>query len=306
MGPPTTGFRPLVSLVVPSYNVEQYVAEAIDSALAQTYRPLEIVVVDDGSTDSTADVVHAYLGHPEVVYVHQENRGLAGARNRGIAEARGDVIGLLDADDVWMPQKVERAVAYLGEHPEVGWVTTDCYLLRDHTPTEERYYGDMVPVEFPEPGPAQLDAIAQRNYMSVACHIRRELFDRFGVFDESLRRTEDYDLWLRFLLGGTSVGRIDEPLGWYRLHAGALSANLQAQWESHLTVLERHLPALWERGARGAAREYYDIARRCAKRGDRAAAARFAWMAVRAPDVPLTKRAKLAASLAPAVIGLRT
>jgi glycosyltransferase involved in cell wall biosynthesis len=300
------GHRPLCSLVVPAYNMERYVAETVESALAQTYRPLEIVIVDDGSTDGTAAIAKSYLDQPEVVYVFQENRGLAGARNRGIAESHGEYIVLLDADDVWMPQKVERAVDHLETHPDVGWLTTDCYLLREETRTEERYYGTFVPDEFPVGARAQLDMIAKRNYMSVACIIRRSLFDRFGVFDEQLRRSEDYDLWIRFLLGGTSVARIPEPLGWYRLHGASLSADPHAQWDSHLTVMERHLPALWARGARGNAREYHDIARKLARRGDRSNALRFAWMAVRAPDLSFAGRLKTAASLSASVIGGRS
>jgi glycosyltransferase involved in cell wall biosynthesis len=276
---------PLCSLVVPSYNVEEYVAEAIESALAQTYRPLEVVVVDDGSTDRTSEVVRGYLGHPEVVYVRQENRGLAGARNRGVREARGAFVGLLDADDVWMPRKVERCVGYLLEHPEIGWVTTDCYLMQERERTLDRYYGCFEPPDFPRTRAEQLACIATRNFMSVAVLIRRELFDRFGVFDEGLRSSEDYDLWIRFMLGGTMVGRIDEPLGWYRLRADSLSADPAPQWESHLTVLERYLPALHGLGVSAPARECHDIARRLARSGQRRRALSFVSMGARARDV---------------------
>jgi glycosyltransferase involved in cell wall biosynthesis len=284
--------RPLVSLVVPAYNVERYVGEALESALAQTYRPLEIVVVDDGSTDSTAAVVRRYGDHPELVYVRQDNRGLSGARNRGVELARGEMIGLLDADDVWMPEKVERCVSLLTEHPDVGWVTTDCYLLRETQRTTERYYGVFVEDSFPVGRSAQLAAIATRNYMSVACIIRRDLFDRFGWFDTSLRSSEDYDLWIRFLLGGSSVARIEEPLGWYRLRGDSLSADPGPQWETHLTVLERYIPELWHRGAKAPARECYDIARRLGRSGRRREVLRYAYMALRAPDLSLADRAK--------------
>jgi glycosyltransferase involved in cell wall biosynthesis len=287
--------RPLVSLVVPSYNVERYVADSIESALAQTYRPLEIVVIDDGSTDGTADVVRRYLDRPEVVYVHQQNRGLAGARNRGVDEAHGEFIGLLDADDLWLPDKVETCIDYLTAHPQIGWVTTDCFLMRDEQRTEDRYYGAFVPDEFPEPRD-QIATIALRNFMSVAVIIRRELFERFGRFDEGLRSSEDYDLWIRFLLGGTSVGRIARPLGYYRLRDDSLSADPLPQWQSHLTVLERHLPALWAQGGRAHARECFDIARRLAYNGERGKALRFAYMAVRAPDAGPATRLRFAAA----------
>jgi GT2 family glycosyltransferase len=275
----------LCSLIVPAFNAAEFVGEAIEAALAQTYRPLEIVVIDDGSTDTTADIVRGYLHHPEVVLVQQENRGLAGARNRGIDESHGEVVGLLDADDVWMPHKVATAMRHLREHPEIGWFTTDCYLMYDDRRTDERYYGSMVADAFPPADHAeQVRWIAQRNFMSVACLIRRDLFDRFGGFDPRLRRTEDYDLWIRFILGGTCVGRIAEPLGWYRLRDDSLSADLGAQWESHLEVLGAHGAALHAAGGRLLARECYDIARRQIASGHRRRALRFAWMALRAPD----------------------
>jgi len=292
------GDRPLCSLVIPAYNVERYVADAIESGLAQTYRPLELVVIDDGSTDGTADVIRTYLDRPEVVYVRQDNRGLAGARNRGIDEARGELIGLLDADDVWMPEKVETCVDYLSAHPDVGWVTTDCYLMHDDVRSNDRYYGSFVPDEFPVGRSEQIACIAVRNFMSVAVIIRRDLFDRFGRFDEGLRSSEDYDLWIRFLLGGSSVARIPQPLGFYRLRDDSLSADPAPQWQSHLTVLERHLPALWSAGGRAHGRECYDIARRLAGAGQRRKALRFAYMAGRAPDVgPLARARFVAAAL---------
>jgi glycosyltransferase involved in cell wall biosynthesis len=285
---------PLCSLVVPAYNVERYVADAIESALAQTYRPLEIVVVDDGSTDGTAGVIRRFADHPELVPVRQENRGLAGARNRGIAEAHGAFIGLLDADDVWMPEKVERGITLLAEEPDVGWVTTDCYLMHDTVRTTDRYYGTFVEDFFPVGREAQMKAIAAGNFMSVACIIRRDLIDRFGNFDETLRSSEDYDMWVRFLLGGSSVARIAEPLGWYRLRDDSLSADPAPQWETHLTVLERYAAKLWQRGARIPARECHDIARRLARAGHRREALRFAYMAARAADAPLSTRARYA------------
>jgi glycosyltransferase involved in cell wall biosynthesis len=287
--------RPLCTLVVPCYNVERYVADALDAALAQTYRPLEVVVVNDGSTDGTRCVIEPYLVHSEIVYVEQENRGLAGARNRGIREARGEFIGLLDADDLWMPGKVERGVNFLSEHPDVGWVTTDCYLMDEDVRTTDRYYGTFVPDVFPTRPEEQLAYIAQRNFMSVAVLIRRALFDEFGLFDETLRRSEDYDLWMRFLLGGSSVGRIAEPLGWYRLRDDSLSADALPQWETHLTVLERYLPELWRRGVHAPARECHDIVRRLAREGKRREALRFAYLGARARDASIVERIRFSA-----------
>jgi glycosyltransferase involved in cell wall biosynthesis len=114
---PAPGGQPLATIVIAAYNAEAFVGKAIESALAQSYEPLEVVVVDDGSTDSTGDVVRSY---DRVRYVHQENRGPSAARNRGLEEAEGVFVGFLDADDEALPAKMTLQVGYLLEHPEVG------------------------------------------------------------------------------------------------------------------------------------------------------------------------------------------
>jgi glycosyltransferase involved in cell wall biosynthesis len=291
--------RPLCSVIVPAYNIERYVAEAVGSALAQTYRPIEIVIVNDGSTDGTHDALAPYLGEPEVVYVQEENRGLAGARNRGLATSRGSLVALLDGDDVWMPERLERCVGRLFDDASLGWVTSDCYVIEDDVRTRRRYhrYDDgTVPPE------GQLDEIGYRNFVCVWAVIRRELFDRHGTFDESLRRAEDYDLWIRFLLGGERVGFVEDPLGWYRLRSDSLSADAAAQWEAHLDVLEHHLPALEAAGAPGDAAACTALTRRLARRGDRLGAARFARMALRSSRLSLVDRTRLSARVGVTVL----
>lgn len=294
---------PTVSVVIPSYNVERYVGAAIESALSQTYDDLEVVVVNDGSTDGTATAIEPFRSDPRVVYVAQENRGLAGARNRGIREAHGEYIGLLDADDLWMPERLTRCVEILAASPEIGWVTTDCFLLEDETPTTKRYYVDVLH-RAPEEE-CSLQQIARANCFFVGGVIRRELFDRLGGFDESLRRAEDYEMWIRLMLGGVRAACVPEPLAWYRVRADSLSADNAAQWDAHLTVLERHLPELTARGAPGPAREAHDIARRLAARGDHKGAARFARMAARDPEITLGRRLKLEAIAARMRLGAR-
>ncbi len=265
--------RPLCSVLIPAFNVERYIGEAVESALAQTYRPLEVVIVNDGSTDGTHDAVAPYLSEPEVVYVEQANRGLAGARNSGLAASRGALVALLDGDDVWMPDRLDRCIAKLLDEPSLGWVTSDTYLLEHGVRTDRRYYdyadGTIAPDH-------QLDEIARRNFIFVGAVIRRVLFDRYGAFDESQRRAEDYDLWIRFMLGGERVGFVEDALGWYRLRSDSLSSNSVAQWEAHLDVLERHLPALEAQGAHGDAVACSALVRRLSQRGDRRGAAQFA------------------------------
>ena len=111
------GTNSAVSVIIPSYNCEPFLAEAIESVFAQTYRPKEVIVVDDGSTDQTAAIARSYK---EVQYIYQANQGPAIARNNGIATARGDFIAFIDHDDMWLPNKLEVQIEYLLEHPYVG------------------------------------------------------------------------------------------------------------------------------------------------------------------------------------------
>jgi glycosyltransferase involved in cell wall biosynthesis len=284
---------PLVSVIIPAYNVECYVAAAIDSALAQTYPNVEVVVVDDGSTDRTAEVVAGY--GDRVVTVTQENRGLAGARNAGIRAAAGSVLALLDADDLWLPERLERCVPLLTARPEIGMVTSDAYVIEETVKTTKRCYGDRRRYPFPAHEDEQLDIIAKRNFLFISVVFRRSLVDRCGGFDESMRRAEDYELWTRFLLSGSRAAFVPEPLGYYRVRADSLSASKE-QWGAHLSVLERHLPELWRRGAHARARDAYEIGERLVARGERRAAITFFRHAVTGDDIDYATRARFAAS----------
>jgi glycosyltransferase involved in cell wall biosynthesis len=285
--------RPLVSVLIPAYNVECYLAAALDSALAQTYENVEIVVVNDGSTDRTADVVAPY--RDRIVYVEQENRGLAGARNSAIRAASGSVFALLDADDLWMPERLSRIVPILAARPEIGMVTSDAYIIEETVTTQKRCYGDRRRYPFPAHEDEQLNEIARRNFLFISVVFRRALVEQCGSFDETMRRAEDYDLWTRFLLSGSRAAFVPDPLGYYRLRADSLSASKE-QWGAHLSVLERHLPALWDHGARGRARDVFEIGEQLAARGDRRQAIRFFRQAVTGEDISLTTRARFTGS----------
>ncbi|MEY3360998.1 MAG: hypothetical protein RL531_717 [Actinomycetota bacterium] len=284
--------RPLVSVVIPAYNAAGYLAPTIESVLAQTYRPIEVLVVDDGSSDDTVGIARAF-GDP-IRVIEQENRGPAGARNTGFAAARGDIIALLDADDLWMPARLTACVDLLQSDPTLGFVTTDAYLIEEDTPTERRYYGDYQRYPFPARG-AQLDEIAKRNFVFVSVVFDRRLFDLVGArLDERLWGTEDYDLWTRFLLAGAEAGLVPEPLAWYRVRADSVSRARSRQWRAHLAVLERHLPSLWLRGAHGRPQDAYDIGVELARRGDRRLALWFVTHAVRDPGGRAFQRARYA------------
>ncbi|HZJ26323.1 MAG TPA: glycosyltransferase [Acidimicrobiia bacterium] len=299
---PTPGPAPLVSVIIPAYNMVDFVAETIESALAQTYSAVEIIVVNDGSTDETAAAIAPY--RDRIRYVEQENRGLAGARNTGIRVSRGEYLALLDADDLWLPDRLGHCVEHFAAHPHLGMVTTDAYLIEGGETTTKRCYRDRRQYPFPDAEDHQLAVIARRNFLFVSVVFKRELVDRYGSFDEQFRRAEDYELWSRYLVRGERAGYVDEPLGYYRRRADSLSASPE-QWRAHLAVKERHLPDLWEQGVEGRPRDLMEIGRDAAARGDRRTARRFFGRAIRAADAPWSTRARYAASAARSLVSPR-
>jgi glycosyltransferase involved in cell wall biosynthesis len=188
----------LVSTVITSYNKGPYLAEAIDSALAQDYPHQEIMVVDDGSTDHTPEVAGAY--EDRIRYVWQENRGPSGAKNRGVLEARGEFIAFLDGDDRWRPGKLTRQIECLHRNPAAAVIYTDRLVLRGgaivspslHSEGKHLYRGHV------------LDQLLMNMIIPFSSTlVRRKCLIEAGLFDERRRAADDYDLWLR-------IGRLYE------------------------------------------------------------------------------------------------
>jgi glycosyltransferase involved in cell wall biosynthesis len=184
----------LVSAVIPVYNYGRFVARAIDSVLAQTHAPMECVVVDDGSTDDTPQVLSRY--GERIRALRQENRGLSAARNAGIRAARGAFVALLDADDTWMPEKIARQLAAAEADPAIGAVGCGYEWIYAGGPPR-RFEGKAFPAERAE----RLRALAMRETWlggsGSGALVRRKVFDEVGFFDERLRCAEDWDMWLR-------------------------------------------------------------------------------------------------------------
>jgi glycosyltransferase involved in cell wall biosynthesis len=204
MGP--GGPAPLVSCIVAVFNGERYLEEALRSILDQTYRPLEVIVVDDGSTDGTADVV-ARFG-PRIRAVHQPNAGPAAARNRGLADARGDWVAFLDADDLWHPEKLTRQAARLRARPELDLSVTQIrnFWVPELREEEARCRGSRLS----EPAPG---------YLTAALMARRSAFERVGRFEESWRHVHDTEWFARARDAGAVLEVLPEVLVYRRLHA---------------------------------------------------------------------------------------
>jgi glycosyltransferase involved in cell wall biosynthesis len=181
--------KPLVSVIIPTYNRDWIVKEAIDSVLAQDFSDYELIVVDDGSDDRTPEILAAYKD--QIAVIRQANRGVSSARNRGIASAAGRLIAFLDSDDLWLPQKLSTQVKFFADNPD----TVICQ-------TEERWVRNSVWVN-PKKRHLKFSGMIFERSLALclvspsAVMVKRELFDAVGVFDDDLPACEDYDLWLR-------------------------------------------------------------------------------------------------------------
>jgi glycosyltransferase involved in cell wall biosynthesis len=221
-----------VSVVIPCFDARATVGAAISSALWQTYRDLEVVVVDDGSRDATGAIAAAF-GDP-VRVVRQDNAGVAAARNRGIAEARGELIAFCDADDVLLPRHLEELVATF-DRGGGGIATSNCYWLFPSGihPSRTRYKG-----RFPRPDHQRL-AILQQNFVSTMSLFPKRLADEVGGFATDLEVAEDWDFWLRAIYSGARVSLQPRPLALYRWSSASLSAAPARMDEHSEAVLRR-------------------------------------------------------------------
>jgi glycosyltransferase involved in cell wall biosynthesis len=219
-----------VSVVIPTYNYGHCVTEAVDSALAQTYPAVEVLVIDDGSTDDTRARLAPY--GDRIRYVHQPNQGLSAARNTGIRKANGSFIALLDSDDAFHPRKLEFQMGYLTSHPEIPFLAA------------EHVYGSTRP---PWPVPSDVPAVRRVSLEELVVRtrfgpggvvVRKDCFDRVGLFDESLRSVEDRDMWIR-LAARFPIGLMEAPLWWYRSQPGSMSHNAEKMAYYERAVLDK-------------------------------------------------------------------
>src|SRR5215831_18389809 len=233
---------PAVSVVIATHNYGRFLAAALDSALGQTFPDFEIVVVDDGSTDDTPAVIRPYLREPRVNYQRTEARGQPRAKNLGIRLARAPLVAFLDADDIWLPAKLERQVPLFDADPDVG-VVYGRRLVIDEEGWE---------LEYTQPPLHRgwiLPRIFRSNFVCFSSSVvRRHEFDAVGSFDESIGLAIDYDLWLRAALG-YRFDFVDEPLVKYRTGHDSLSRRKRERVRTAHAIVSRFLD---ERGGRAA------------------------------------------------------
>ena len=227
---------PLVSVVVAAYNMGQYLESAVRSILAQSHSRVEVHIVNDGSTDTTATVADALAADPRVHVHHQQNQGQARAKNRGIGESRGDYVGFLDADDTWLTDKLERQLPLFAANKAVGVVYSD-YECMDAE-------GKPVPKGFTQKHRGRVSgALLIDNFVPFpSALVRRECFEKFGMFDEEIGMGIDYDLWLR-LSAHYAFEFVDAPTVRYRIWGGQMSKNYRKRYECAIRIMQRFLDA---------------------------------------------------------------
>lgn len=247
--------RPSVSVVIPSYNCSDCVADAIASVLRQSFPDFEVIVVNDGSTDDTAKTVGRFAHDPRIRYIEQNNGGLSNARNSGAKAANGEYIAFLDADDQLSGNALERMIA-AAQVSAATWCITDILRVTDGTRVVRR-------PKFPSNA---TKGILRKDFITRAPFFRAREFFEIGMFDENLRAREDWDINIRAMLGGLRFAYVDEPVYIYHARDGSLSRDTAKMLIHSERILRKHHKYLADAGDREIAGIYaenmWDLARR--------------------------------------------
>jgi glycosyltransferase involved in cell wall biosynthesis len=215
--------KPLVSIITPAFNAGQYIEHTLESAVRQTFGNFELLIVDDGSTDNTFEIASRYAARdPRILVSRQSNRGIASARNAAMARARGRYFALLDSDDLWFPTYLADQLAILEQRPDVDVLSANALNFggtMDGEPLLQFVNHSVIRRV------SLLRLVETEDSMSILSVFRREVPAAIGTFDEGLRRSEDYDFWLRAAAAGFSIAINPRPLGLYRRRSDSLSSD---------------------------------------------------------------------------------
>jgi glycosyltransferase involved in cell wall biosynthesis len=250
--PQTISGGPRVSVIIPAFNAERYIRDTLESVLAQTYPDVEVIVVDDGSTDGTAACVRAY--GDRVRYLHQENSGGCGSpRNAGMKAATGELYAFLDSDDLLAPDRLATEVDFLARNPEVGMIFSNYRDFQDNRVHDGSHFEEC-PLLSRRLGPpptavatvldsaASTELLLTENFGSSSPMIRRAAAESVGGYDETLRASEDYDFQYRVALRYPIA--VIPQIGWYkRLHAGSMSSQTPNIFRHKILTRSRLLAA---------------------------------------------------------------
>ena len=218
----------LVSVIMPAYNAEKHIKAAVDSAINQTYQNIEVIVINDGSTDNTLNILRQYGN--KIKIINQANKGRAAANNVGIYNAKGEWIAFLDADDIWIGNKTEKQLASCNNY---NISHTDCIFFGEKVKKEIKrseitklYSGEV------------LDKLLVSNFITKSSVlIRKNLISEYGCFDESFECVIDWPLWLK-VCANQKLGYLDEPLVKYRVHSESVSMASKKTLPVHIRILD--------------------------------------------------------------------
>jgi len=246
-----------VSVVIPAYNKADLTVKVVESVLNQTYKDIEIIVVDDGSSDNTAKLLEAYAGR--IKYLYKENGGACSARNIGIKLATGEYIGLLDCDDLYLPQKIELSVEFLEKHPDFGFVHSAAYFIDD----QDNVLRTFSHRKSRRMGPRVKDLLLRDFICNSTVVVRKLCFEKVGFFDEEIFTPGDWDMWLR-LAGNYKAGYINKPLVSYRVSSSYNFNHIEQVKREELVVLKKSFARNKELTLRFQNKALSNISYRCA------------------------------------------
>ncbi len=279
--------QPAVSVLIPSYNHARFLPATLKSVFDQTFTNYEIVVVDDGSTDGSVELLGSY--GTRIRLFTQSNCGTYPTLNRCIAESRGCYLAILNSDDLWAPTKLEKQVALLEAQPQVGLVHTDGRFIDAEG---QVLAGNPLGFEWPRtPSGNIIEALVRCNkIIASSVLVRRECFERLGGFREDLFGSGDWEMWFRIALE-YDIAFIDEPLTFYRVHGANASFQHRRVYEDDVRVREEtihaNIPRLWQRAndpramRLALAHSYACLGTEYALLGDRRRARRAYWHSLR-------------------------
>lgn len=254
---------PDVSVIIPTYNYGGFIARAVDSVLSQSYRSLELLVVDDGSTDSTREILLAYSDKRVQYLRHEHNRGKSNTRNTGILASRGQFLAFLDSDDWWMPEKITRQIECFHEGTShLGVVYTSAKVLNESSNT---ICGRLMPTSRGD----VLRNLLEANKLgggSSSVMIRRQCFDDVGCFDESLTHCEDWDMWIRIAAKNYAFDYTPEDLVILTKHHKNSSADLRGMILGREALLDKHR-SLYRQYPLVHSTQHYVVGLQCFKEG---------------------------------------
>ncbi len=233
------GPAPLVSIIVPAYNVAPFIGETLDSVFAQTFTDFEVVIVNDGSPD-TEEFERALRPYQDrICYLKQNNSGASAARNTGLRAARGELIAFLDADDLWLPQYLEQQLKFMREYG-CDLACADAMIFGVSADAGRSYMDSLMPSAPPQGQVTFLELVnAERSLITSGVVVRRDLTLEVGLFDETLRNAQDFDLWLRLARHGARLAYHRQVLLSYRSRPNSLSGDAINSHQRELRVFDK-------------------------------------------------------------------